>query len=117
MECMVVMHEPVCGNRNTRLGLDVDEESGTFVGSFLHYGRLELVAASNPVQAIIRLSNLVALHIQSEAWKLELASDPGLGHEVCEHGHDEDLKKFSLEHSGLSDPQQEQVARHLSVVR
>jgi len=102
MDAMVAMHEPACGNRNVCLGLDLDEESGVFVGSFMHYGRLELVAGPTPLKTLLRLETLVWRHIQSEEWQVELASVPGLGHEVCEHGHDEDLRIFSLEHSGLA---------------
>lgn len=98
------IHEPLCGNKNMRYAIDKDDVAGTFVGSFWHYGKLELVLGDNLLNTIEDLSELILRHFQTQSHKQDLKNDPGLGHSVCEHGVDEDLRTFVIEQARIPTP-------------
>lgn len=104
MDKLVECHRPLCGNANLRYGLDLDEQRHVFIGSFWHYGKLELVSADTCLDAIQLLADTILRHFLSDAGKAELARDAGLGHSVCHYGEDQDLRRWMVRSSGLVAP-------------
>lgn len=104
MDRLVKIHEPLCGNANMRYAIDQDTKTGLYVGSFWHYGKLELVMNSTILNTLEDLIEMVLKHITSEAGIAEVAADPGLGHSVCHYGEDQDLRKFVLKAAKIPTP-------------
>ncbi len=102
MSKLLKAHGPACGNEHIRYGIDLDEKLNTFVGSFMHFNKLELVAGKDATQVLESLCDLVNDYYESEDGKKEIEANPGLGHSVCEHGEDTELRQFVLKASGLA---------------
>lgn len=98
---MLAIHEPACGDVNIRYALDMDEESGLFIATFVHYGKVEMMVGKHLVETLEDFCDYVASFWASPAGVSELQAGKGLGHAVCEHGHDEDLSSFMDKHSGV----------------
>lgn len=98
---IVKIHEPACGNLHLAYGLDLDEETNTFVASFQHYGAIELFVAPNAFKALNDLADVALAYYATDAYAEAVKAQPGVGHDVCEHGNDQDLRHFALQYSGL----------------
>lgn len=98
---LLKIHEPLCGNVNIRYGIDQDVETGLYIATFWHYGKLEMFSNKNDLRLIEELADCVIAYFDSEAGKKELASDPGLGHKVCAYGEDESLREFVLKTANI----------------
>lgn len=96
------IHDPICGNAAYRYGMDLDEESGTFVASFWHAGKLELFAGSGMVAVLEDFCQAVKFHFQTVEGIRELQDNPGLGAEVCRHSEGNKLDEFMREHGGIA---------------
>ena len=104
MDKLVAMHQELCGNKNLRYGIDLDEDNHIFIGSFWHYGKLELFTDKNHIALIEKMADFVLPFYQSEAYHEESKHDKGLGHEVCEHGEDDNLLRFIIRSSKIPTP-------------
>lgn len=93
-EKLVKIHEPLCGNVNLRYAMDLDENTGVYIGTFTHYGRLELFSNKDPIKLMDEMADNILKHFKSDRWQEELEMEKGLGHSVCHYGEDEDLRKF-----------------------
>ena len=101
LDKVIEMHEFACGNEGLAYGIDLDEEREVFVGSFLHFGNLDLVTSDTAMGCLANLHEVVMEWRNSDAGSTTLRENPGLGHDVCEHGEDQDLRAFALKFSGL----------------
>lgn len=101
LDRVIQIHEPACGNERLAYGLDHDESTGVFVASFQHYGTLDLYVDTSALGALNKLIDGALDWYASDEGKRLLAEQPGLGHDVCEHGKDHDLRHFALTYSGL----------------
>lgn len=101
---LVAMHQELCGNTNIRYGIDLDEDRGIFIGSFWHYGKLELFTDTNHITLIEQMADFVLPFYQTEAYGEESKHDKGVGHSVCEHGEDDDLLRFIIRTSKIETP-------------
>lgn len=110
---VVAIHEPACGNEKLAYGLDLCEDSGLFIGSFLHFGTVDLVTGSTAFETLNRLCDAVLAYFETEDFALNIRTYPGEGHDVCEHGKLPDLVTFALNHSGLSEEKQTEIAEAL----
>lgn len=104
MTNLVAMHQELCGNKNLRYGIDFDEDTGIYIGSFWHYGKLELFSAKDHIDAIEKMSGFVLNFYQTDVYKEESKVDKGLGHNVCEHGEDDNLRRFIIKSSRIPTP-------------
>lgn len=93
-------HGPACGNRHIGYGIDYSE-AGYYVASFVHFGRLDLLTGTNPTELFESLLDFVNKYWETVEGKREIQDNPGLGHGVCEHGEETELKEFVLKASGL----------------
>lgn len=98
---LLKMHSGICGNDRYRLGVDLDEESGTFVGSFLHYGALETVCADTIGGVVEKLATVVDAYMASPQRAADLASYPGLGRSACAYGEDDALVRWMAAAGGV----------------
>jgi len=99
---LIQMHAGLCGNDEFRLGIDLDEETGTYVGSFLHFGALETCCGSTIVQTVERLSEITRRYFASPAHQAALAVSPGKGRGACAYGEDRALAAWMLRASGAA---------------
>lgn len=104
MDKFILAHNPLCGNINLRYGIDFDEQSRLFIGSFWHYGKLELFTNSNSLVLVEQLLDYAIAHYKTDIGKAELATDSGLGHRVCHYDEDKDLRRFIVKASGIKLP-------------
>jgi hypothetical protein len=104
MEKLVAMHQPLCGNRNLRYGIDLDEDKKLFIGSFWHYGRLELFTDTDMTKLIETMADYVLNFYTTDAYKEESKGDEGLGHSVCHYGEDDNLRRFIIRTSKIPTP-------------
>lgn len=104
MTKLVAMHQELCGNKNLRYGIDLDEDNQIFIGSFLHYGKLELFTETCHIRLIEKMADYVLPFYETDAYKEESKFDKGLGHDVCEHGEDDDLRRFIVRTSKIPTP-------------
>ncbi|UVL81861.1 hypothetical protein LOY35_16665 [Pseudomonas sp. B21-028] len=101
---MIKAHEPLCGNEGIAYGIDFDEENNLFIAFFLHFGKIELFSENKLLGVLHRLCDGAIAHFESATGKEELKAHPGSGHDVCEHGKDDDLLHFMIKHSGIKTP-------------
>lgn len=109
LDRIIKIHEPACGNENLAYGMDFDEDTEVFIASFQHYGQLELFVSKSPIMTLNKLIDAALDWYASDEGKKLLEEKPGLGHDVCEHGKDHDLRRFAMKFSGLSEEQQKEV--------
>lgn len=114
LQKLVRIHEPACGNEQIVYGMDLDEDRGVFISSFQHYGRLDLFTGANAFEALSKLADAALAYYDSDEWREDSAANPGLGHNVCEHGKDSDLVNFALEHSGLPAETRAEIAARMT---
>jgi hypothetical protein len=98
---MITMHSGICGNQNYRLGIDLDEDRGLYVGSFLHFGALETCINNSIVGTVERLSEIASRYFASEQYRRDLARDPGKGRDACAYGEDRALWGWMIKASGM----------------
>jgi hypothetical protein len=133
LERLVKIHEPSCGNSEIQFRLDADEftrivhwqtdddeDSDTeqhtrFVASFYHYGSLDLFAADTPLEALNQMIDAALVYYESDQYQADLASRPGFGHDVCEHGDDKKLIEFAISFSGLGTEEQDNLRARFSL--
>ncbi len=101
---LVAMHQPLCGNVNLRYGIDLDEENKLFIGSFWHYGKLELFTGKELYILVEQMADYILAFYKTEAYAEESKNDKGLGHDVCHYGEDQDLRRFMIRVSGIPTP-------------
>jgi hypothetical protein len=101
---LVAMHEELCGNKNLRYGIDLCEDSNLFIGSFWHYGKLELFTDKCHIKLLEKMDEFVLPFYKTEAYKKESKYDKGLGHSVCEHGENDNLIRFIIRSSRIETP-------------
>jgi hypothetical protein len=94
VKALTKIHEPACGNINIRYGIDLDEDNYLFIGSFYHYGHLELFSNKDIIVLLETMCQYIEAFYSTDIGKMELATSPGLGHDVCEHGEDNKLQNF-----------------------
>lgn len=104
MEKLVAMHQELCGNKNIRYGIDLDEDNQIFIGSFWHYGKLELFTDRSHLKLIEKMAEYVLAFYQTEAYHEESKHNKGVGHDVCEHGEDDDLRRFIIRTAKIPTP-------------
>lgn len=104
MTKLVSMHEELCGNKNLRYGIDLDEDRNIFIGSFWHYGKLELFTETCHIRLIEKMADFVIPFYKTEAYFEESKQDKGLGHTVCEHGENDNLLRFIIRTSKIPTP-------------
>jgi hypothetical protein len=114
LERIIKIHEPACGNENLSYGMDYDEETKVFISSFQHFGMLDIFSATDGVSALNKLIDAALEFFDSEQGKELLRTNPGKGHDVCEHGEANDLRKFSLKFSGLNEEMETLLAKERS---
>lgn len=95
------MHAGICGNDRYRLGVDLDEGSGTFVGTFLHYGALETVCSSTIGGVVENLASVVDSYMAGPQRTADLAAYPGLGRSACAYGEDDALVRWMAAAGGV----------------
>jgi len=100
MDLLTAIHEPACGNANVRYAIDLNER--VFVAVFLHYGKIETFADTSLTGVVRALATAAKAHFASPIWQQELLLGGDLGHRVCHHGEDEDLRRFMVQHGGLT---------------
>lgn len=98
---LIVMHSGICGNANYRLGIDLDDSYGLYVGSFLHFGALETCIASSIEGVIETLSDITGRYFASDAYKADIARDSGKGRDACAYGEDRELWGWMIRASGV----------------
>jgi len=98
---LITMHAGICGNQNYRLGIDLDENRGLYVGSFYHFGALETCIDSNIVGVIENLSDIAGRYFASDTYKADIARDPGKGRDACAYGEDRALAGWMIGASGI----------------
>ena len=98
---LITMHAGICGNQNYRLGIDLDENRGLYVGSFYHFGALETCIDSNIVGVIESLSAITGRYFASDTYKADIARDPGKGRDACAYGEDNALWGWMIKASGI----------------
>jgi hypothetical protein len=101
---LIKAHEPLCGDVNLAYAIDYDEINKLFIGTFLHYGKLELFSGKDILYVLNQLCDAAITHFSSPEGRIELQSSSALGHDVCEHGKDEDLLRFMIKYSGIPTP-------------
>jgi hypothetical protein len=101
---LIKAHEPLCGDENLAYAIDFDDVNKLFIGTFLHYRKLELFCGKDMLSVLNQLCDGAIAHFASPEGLRELKSAAALGHDVCEHGKDEDLLHFMIKHSGISTP-------------
>lgn len=101
---LIRAHEPLCGNQNVAYGIDYDDKNKVFVASFLHYGKLDLFCQSDLLSVLHELCDRAIAHFDSPEGKRELESSIVSGHDVCEHGKDDELLVFMIKNSGIPTP-------------
>ena len=104
MDKLVAMHQELCGNVNLRYGIDLDEENKLYIGSFWHYGKLELFTHKNLYVLVEIMADYVLAFYQTDAYKEESKHDKGLGHDVCHYGEDDDLRRFIVRAAKIPTP-------------
>ena len=104
MDKLIAMHEPLCGNKNLRYGIDLDEKNDLFIGSFWHYGKLELFTGKKLYDLVEEMADFILAFYKTEAYAEESKDDKGLGHSVCEYGEDDDLRRFMIRTSKIPTP-------------
>lgn len=104
MDKLVAMHEPLCGNVNLRYGIDLCETNKVFIGSFWHYGKLELFTGKDLYILVEEMADYILAFYKTEAYAEESKNDKGLGHSVCHYGEDQDLRRFMIRVSGIPTP-------------
>ena len=109
------VHDPLCGNENLRIAIDKDDIAEIYVGSFIHYGKLEMVLGDNLLATLEALFKLILQMYDTKDFKADIAADSGLGHEVCEHGQDAALKVFVLREAQIATTQEGASAYLLSL--
>jgi hypothetical protein len=98
---LIAMHAGICGNANYRLGIDLDEDRGLYVGTFLHFGALETTIGSTIGGTIENLSDIAGRYFDSEQYQRDLALDPGKGRDACAYGEDRALAGWMIGASGI----------------
>jgi len=101
---LVAMHQPLCGNVNLRYGIDLDETNNIFIGSFWHYGKLELFTGKDLYNLVESMADFILTFYTTEAYAEESKNDKGLGHSVCHYGEDQDLRRFMIRASRIPTP-------------
>lgn len=100
-QMLTKVHEPLCGNEKLRIAIDVDTVANIYVGSFIHFNKLETVIGDNILDTLEAIFEITLGVYETEDFKKDLAANPGKGHNVCEHGEDHDLKVFVLRQAGI----------------
>lgn len=98
---LVAMHAGICGNANYRLGIDLDEGRGLYVGTFLHFGALETTIGATLGATIEGLSEVTGRYFASEQYRIDLERDPGKGRDACAYGEDRALWGWMVRASGV----------------
>src|SRR5687768_15094160 len=65
LEKMIRAHDPICGNENLSYAIDLDERTGIFVASFIHYGKLDLFCNRDLLQLLHELFDFAIAHFNS----------------------------------------------------
>lgn len=107
-------HARICGNGNFRLGVDLDERLNLFFGSFYHYGAQETCVGASILQVIEELAEIAGRYFDSEQYKLDMQSDPGLGRSACAHGDDAALVDWMLKAGNYQGDHEQAAAMLLS---
>ena len=108
---VIEIHEQGCGNAELGYMMDYDDDAGMFLTSFWHYGVLDNFLDITPLGALNKMIDAALAYYKTEEYAELVAAKPGLGHDVCEHGEDHDLRKFAVRHSGLDEEGQAAVLR------
>jgi hypothetical protein len=115
-ENLLKVHEPLCGNEKLRIAIDVDDIANIYVGSFMHFNKLETVIGDNILDTLEAIIEIALTVYETEDFKKDLVANPGQGHDVCDHGEDHDLKKFVLRETGIATENVEEFIRTLEQV-
>lgn len=91
---LLKMHAPMCGNEALRYGIDFDEQRRLFIGFFYHYGAVETFLDIDMLACVEQIADCALEHFKSEQFRAEASAAPGLGHDACAYGRDEDLVGF-----------------------
>lgn len=94
-------HAHICGNEHFRLGIDIDDQSGIYVGSFGHFGAQETVIGETLEQVVDRLTDGVEAYFASPQAALDIAAYPGKGRSACAYGEDAALWGWMIRASGV----------------
>ena len=98
---LITMHSGICGNANYRLGIDLDDSYGIYIGTFLHFGALETCCADTIDGVVAMLSDITGRYFASDAYKADMARDPGKGRAACAYGEDHALWGWMIRASGV----------------
>lgn len=98
---LLKMHAKICGNSQYRLGIDLDEGRGLYVGSFLHFGALETCIGSTIEETVEGLGSITSRYFASDAYVRDASIDPGKGRSACAYGEDRALVQWMLAASGV----------------
>jgi hypothetical protein len=109
---LVKIHAPACGQEQIGFALDHSADAGVFIAVFSHFGAVTTYAHASPVECLRQMVTGVQAWYATEEAAALLAEHPG-DKDACEHGHDEDLVSFALEHSGLPDAVQGQLRQQV----
>ena len=97
---LMQIHGRICGNAQYRLGVDLDEQSGTYIGTFLHFGALDTCCDATLTGVVEKLADAVNSYFASPDAKRDAAVDSGLGRGACAYGEDEALIRWMVSASG-----------------
>ena len=101
MERLLSVHTKICGNANYRLGIDLDETSDLFIGTFYRFGTLDVVTGRTVLETIEELGTVTAQYFASDRFDADQAVDSGLGHQACQHGDEQALKSWMARVGGF----------------
>ena len=101
MTHLLDIHKEICGNANYRLGVDYAEDTKTFIGTFYHFGALEMVTGASVQEVIDGLADVTKSYFESPQYGNDMIKDPGLGHTACQHGDEAALKAWMAKQGGF----------------
>lgn len=98
---LLTVHGAICGNPALRVGISLDESRGIWIGSFAHYGSVELVTASSLTECVGEIARVSRAYFASDQSRADLAASPGRGRGACAYGEDAALIGFMTRASGV----------------
>lgn len=101
MTHLLGIHANICGNANYRLGVDLDENTNIFIGTFYRFGALDVVTGRSVQEVVEALAGATSTYFASETYSNDVARDAGLGRGACAHGDDTALKMWMAKVGGF----------------
>lgn len=103
MEHLLKIHHGICGNQNYRLGIDLDEERGVYIGTFYRFGSMDVVTGSTVSEVVECLADAGGTYFCSDEYRADVARDPGLGKSACAHGDEGALRSWMAKVGGFDE--------------